>query len=893
MMMSVNGSKSTQGRFSMSKKIVLIDGHSILNRAFFGVPLLTNSEGLHTNAVYGFLNIMFKILDEEKPDYLTVAFDRSEPTFRHQMFDAYKGTRKPMAQELREQVPVMKEVLQAMGIKIVEMPGYEADDLLGTIAGMAEAQGMDVSIISGDRDLLQLATEKVKIRIPKTKRTGTEIEDYYAADVVERYQVTPKEFIDVKALMGDSSDNIPGVPGIGEKTATNLIVAYKSIENAYAHLEEITPKRAKTNLEEHYDMAQMSKTLATIEVHVPIEFDMEAAKLTDLYTPEAYVYMKRLEFKNMLTRFSDDMSQNDLEKYFHVYHELDEIQNFFDGFSAKEAAVSFFEEAGTVYGLAVAKSNQNVVYLTCGGFVTEGYLEEQVQKLCDGLDTLITPDLKGLLKHVRVPETKNCIDTTIAAYLLNPLKNEYTYDDLARDILGLMVPSKLDLLGKLKIKKAAEEKPEALELMVCYEAYTCIAAKNQLLEQLEDHGMKKLYDEIEMPLVYVLADMEKEGVRAEKAELEAYGAQLTGRISELETSIYEKAGETFNINSPKQLGVILFEKLQMPNGKKTKTGYSTAADVLERLAPDYPIVSEILEYRQLTKLKSTYADGLALCIASDGRIHSTFNQTITATGRISSTEPNLQNIPIRMELGRLIRKVFVPKEGYVFIDADYSQIELRVLAHMSGDQNLIAAYQHAEDIHRITASQVFHTPLEEVTDLQRRNAKAVNFGIVYGISSFGLSQDLSITRKEAEGYIASYFETYPGIKTFLDRLVSDAKEKGYAETMFGRRRPVPELASSNFMQRSFGERIAMNSPIQGTAADIIKIAMIRVKQRLDREQLKSKLILQVHDELLIEAAADEEEYVKTLLAEEMRHAADLAVTLEVDVQSGRNWFEAH
>ena len=893
MMMSVNGSKSTQGRFSMSKKIVLIDGHSILNRAFFGVPPLTNSEGLHTNAVYGFLNIMFKILDEEKPDYLTVAFDRSEPTFRHQMFDAYKGTRKPMAQELREQVPVMKEVLQAMGIKIVEMPGYEADDLLGTIAGMAEVQGMDVSIISGDRDLLQLATEKVKIRIPKTKRTGTEIEDYYAADVVERYQVTPKEFIDVKALMGDSSDNIPGVPGIGEKTATNLIVAYKSIENAYAHLEEITPKRAKTNLEEHYDMAQMSKTLATIEVHVPIEFDMEAAKLTDLYTPEAYVYMKRLEFKNMLPRFSDDMSQNDLEKYFHVYHELDEIQNFFDGFSAKEAAVSFFEEAGIVYGLAVAKSNQNIVYLTCGGFVTEGYLEEQVQKLCDGLDTLITPDLKGLLKHVRVPETKNCIDTTIAAYLLNPLKNEYTYDDLARDILGLMVPSKLDLLGKLKIKKAAEEKPEALELMVCYEAYACIAAKNQLLEQLEDHGMKKLYDEIEMPLVYVLADMEKEGVRAEKAELEAYGAQLTGRISELETSIYEKAGETFNINSPKQLGVILFEKLQMPNGKKTKTGYSTAADVLERLAPDYPIVSEILEYRQLTKLKSTYADGLALCIAPDGRIHSTFNQTITATGRISSTEPNLQNIPIRMELGRLIRKVFVPKEGYVFIDADYSQIELRVLAHMSGDQNLIAAYQHAEDIHRITASQVFHTPLEEVTDLQRRNAKAVNFGIVYGISSFGLSQDLSITRKEAEGYIASYFETYPGIKIFLDRLVTDAKEKGYAETMFGRRRPVPELASSNFMQRSFGERIAMNSPIQGTAADIIKIAMIRVKQRLEREQLKSKLILQVHDELLIEAAADEEEYVKTLLAEEMRHAADLAVTLEVDVKSGRNWFEAH
>lgn len=876
----------------MSKKIVLIDGHSILNRAFFGVPPLTNSEGLHTNAVYGFLNIMFKILDEEKPDYLTVAFDRSEPTFRHQMFDAYKGTRKPMAQELREQVPVMKEVLQAMGIKIVEMPGYEADDLLGTIAGMAEVQGMDVSIISGDRDLLQLATEKVKIRIPKTKRTGTEIEDYYAADVVERYQVTPKEFIDVKALMGDSSDNIPGVPGIGEKTATNLIVAYKSIENAYAHLEEITPKRAKTNLEEHYDMAQMSKTLATIEVHVPIEFDMEAAKLTDLYTPEAYVYMKRLEFKNMLTRFSDDMSQNDLEKYFHVYHELDEIQNFFDGFSAKEAAVSFFEEAGIVYGLAVAKSNQNVVYLTCGGFVTEGYLEEQVQKLCDGLDTLITPDLKGLLKHVRVPETKNCIDTTIAAYLLNPLKNEYTYDDLARDILGLMVPSKLDLLGKLKIKKAAEEKPEALELMVCYEAYTCIAAKNQLLEQLEDHDMKKLYDEIEMPLVYVLADMEKEGVRAEKAELEAYGAQLTGRISELETSIYEKAGETFNINSPKQLGVILFEKMAIPGGKKTKTGYSTSADILEKLASENPIINDILEYRQLTKLKSTYADGLGAVIEKDGRIHSTFNQTITATGRISSTEPNLQNIPVRMELGRLIRKVFVPEAGFVFLDADYSQIELRVLAHMSGDEKLIKAYREAEDIHRLTASQVFHIPLEEVTPLQRRNAKAVNFGIVYGISSFGLSQDLSITRKEAAAYIQKYFETYPSIKGFLDGLVEQGKEKGYVSTMFGRRRPVPELKSSNFMQRSFGERVAMNSPIQGTAADIIKIAMNRVYKRLLDEKLRSRLVLQVHDELLIETWKDEIPQVSRILEEEMKGAANLAVELEVDMHQGNNWYEA-
>lgn len=877
----------------MSKKIVLIDGHSILNRAFFGIPDLTNSEGLHTNAIYGFLNILFKILDEEKPDYLTVAFDRSEPTFRHKMYDAYKGTRKPMADELRQQVPVMKEVLQAMGIVIVEKPGYEADDLLGTIAGKAEKAGMEVSIISGDRDLLQLATEKVKIRIPKTKRTGTEIEDYNAKDVLEKYQVTPTEFIDVKALMGDSSDNIPGVPGIGEKTATNLIVTYKSIENAYAHVEEIKPNRAKTALLEHYDMAQMSKTLATIEVNADIEYDMEAAAMHDLYTPEAYFYFKRLEFKNILSRFEMETPVNPAEQYFHIYKELDEIENFFVQFRAEQAAVLFLEEAGQMFGAAVASDPEHVAFLQCGGFVTEGYLTEKVQRLCDHLNTLVTPDLKALLKHISVDEKKNCVDITIAAYLLNPLKNDYDYDDLAKDYLGLMIPSKVDLLGKLKLLKAADEKPEAVGMLGCYMIYTSIAVCNVLLEKLRETGMDRLYREMEMPLVFTLDDMEKEGVRTDGDALKAYGEQLVGKIAELEQNIYEKAGEEFNINSPKQLGVILFEKLKMPNGKKTKTGYSTAADVLDKLAPDYPIVSEILEYRQLTKLKSTYADGLVPCIAADGRIHSTFNQTITATGRISSTEPNLQNIPIRMELGRLIRKVFIPREGYVFIDADYSQIELRVLAHMSGDENLIAAYQHADDIHRITASQVFHIPPEEVTDLQRRNAKAVNFGIVYGISSFGLSQDLSITRKEAEGYIANYFETYPGIKAFLDKLVSDAKEKGYAETMFGRRRPVPELKSGNYMQRSFGERIAMNSPIQGTAADIIKIAMIRVRSRLKEEGLKSKLILQVHDELLIETAEDEIDRVKEILGEEMHHAAKLSVELEVDMNAGGNWYEAH
>ena len=908
----------------MGEQIVLIDGHSILNRAFFGVPDLTSSEGLHTNAVYGFLNILFKILDEEKPDYLTVAFDRSEPTFRHKMYDAYKGTRKPMAEELRQQVPVMKEVLQAMGVVTVEQPGLEADDILGTIAARAEAAGMEVSIISGDRDLLQLATEKVKIRIPKTKRTGTEIEDYNAADVLEKYQVTPKEFIDVKALMGDSSDNIPGVPGIGEKGATSIISTYKSIENAYAHVDEIKPKRAQTALSEHYDMAQMSKTLATIETHADIDYDMNAARMGDLYTPEAYAWFKRLEFKQMLTRFEGaDTGAAPIEEGFEILKDHEAAEKFFGDMAAEQkartasgsifqVAVAFLDEAGQVYGAALACECEKKTgaaehaggadgkeamqiragFVPCSGEISVEYLDEKIQQICDGAGKVTAPDVKALLKHVTLNE-EQAVDISLAAYLLNPLKNEYSYDDIARDYLGEMIPAGTDLLGKLKLPKAAAEAPDAVAKMACYMVCTALKAEAPLFSALAEQGMEKLYREIELPLVFVLDEMEKTGVRADGEALTAYGQQLVGQIEKLEQSIYEKAGETFNINSPKQLGVILFEKLKMPNGKKTKTGYSTAADVLEKLSPDYPIVSEILEYRQLTKLKSTYADGLVPCIAADGRIHTTFHQTITATGRLSSTEPNLQNIPVRMELGRLIRKVFIPQEGYVFIDADYSQIELRVLAHMSEDQNLIAAYRHAEDIHRITASQVFHVAPEDVTPLQRRNAKAVNFGIVYGISSFGLSQDLSISRKEAQEYIESYFATFPGIKKFLDGAVENAKEKGYAETLFGRRRPVPELSSSNFMQRQFGERIAMNSPIQGTAADIIKIAMIRVYRRLKQENLKSRLILQVHDELLIETAPDEIEQVKAVLGEEMRSAAQLSVDLEADMNVGKNWYEAH
>ena len=893
----------------MDGKLVLVDGHSILNRAFFGIPDLTNSEGLHTNAVYGFLNILFKILDEEQPDYLTVAFDVHAPTFRHKMYDAYKGTRKPMAEELRQQVPLMKEMLTAMGVTIVEKEGYEADDLLGTIAKQSEAQGLEVSIVSGDRDLLQLASDHIKIRIPKTKRTGTEIEDYLAKDVVEKYQVTPLQFIDVKALMGDSADNIPGVPGIGEKTATALIVSYGSIENAHDHLEEIKPNRAKQNLSEHYDMAQMSKELATIEIHAPIEYSLEDAKLGNLFTEEAYLMCKRLEFKNMLSRFDIDAPKNLAEEHFTFVTDKKQISDIFK--KAKKAGhigccllpgegiiteqLSLFEqpkEQQVIEGMSIAFSEEDIYYLSAGTEVSAEELLEEIRELSGGQTKVSVMDLKETLKTLPLPENDRYFDASVAAYLLNPLKNDYPYEDLAKDYAGLMIPSKTDLLGKESPVKAKHAKPEAFLKYICYMAYIPWKTRDRLLEELNNTGMQTLYDTIELPLVYTLSDMEKEGVHVDAEELKRYGEELAAQIAVLEKEIYEGAGETFNINSPKQLGHILFEKLEMPYGKKTKTGYSTAADVLEKLAVEYPLVSKILEYRQLAKLKSTYADGLANFIEEDGRIHTNFQQTVTATGRLSSTDPNLQNIPIRMELGRMIRKVFLPKDGYVFVDADYSQIELRILAHMSGDEMLIQAYREAQDIHRMTASQVFHTPFEEVTDLQRRNAKAVNFGIVYGISSFGLSQDLSISKKEAQEYIERYFESYPKIKEFLDGCVEKAKKDGYSVTMFGRRRPLPEISSSNFMQRSFGERIAMNAPIQGTAADIIKIAMNRVHRRLIDEGLKSRLLLQVHDELLIEAAPDEVDEVKKILDEEMKGAADLSVELEIDTHTGKNWYEA-
>ena len=878
------------------EKIVLIDGHSILNRAYYGVPDLTNSDGLHTNAVYGFLNIMFKILDEEKPDYFAVAFDLKAPTFRHKMYEQYKGTRKPMQEELRQQVPVIKEMLEAMQVPLMMLEGYEADDLLGTVAKKAEADGLEAVVVSGDRDLLQLATDHIMIRIPKTKKGGTEIENYRTADVIEKYQVTPIQIIELKALMGDSSDNIPGIPGVGEKTATKLIMEYGCIENAYAHVEEIKPNKAKESLRDHYDMAQMSKELATINIYSPFELDMDKARMTDLYTKEAFELCKKLEFKNMLSRFEiSQEEQNHTAESFHMTSDLTQAQEWLEKLKA-EQQIGFYllsDEKQEFRGLAV--SGKKETFFFCNqGFLTEQYLTSALEELIETAAQAVTLQLKTQLRFLHPSESakKKILDGAISAYLLNPLKGEYPYENLAKDYMKELVPGAAELLGKTKINELDVEDKQ-ISLLACYQSHVALHSMPMMLERLHEEEMERLFEEIEMPLVYTLAGMEKEGIRADAGILKEYAQELGEKIQELEQEIYTEAGENFNINSPKQLGNILFEKLQLPGSKKTKSGYSTAADILENLAPDYPIVQKVLDYRQVAKLKSTYADGLAAFIGEDGRIHGTFHQTVTATGRISSTDPNLQNIPIRTEMGRLFRKVFLPKEGCIFVDADYSQIELRVLAALSGDEALIHAFQNNIDIHTLTASQVFHIPLDQVTPLQRRNAKAVNFGIVYGISAFGLSQDLKISRKEASEYINNYFASYPKIKDFLDQAVVTAKEQGYIATYYHRRRPVPELTSSNFMQRSFGERIAMNSPIQGTAADIIKLAMIRVDQRLHSENLKARLVLQVHDELLVEVPVEEEARVREILHEEMMGVTDFPVEMDIDIQSGSDWYEAH
>lgn len=875
-------------------KILLVDGHSILNRAFYGLPDLTNSKGEHTNAVLGFINIVLKVIEEEEPTHLAVAFDVHQKTFRHEMFTEYKGTRKGMPDELRSQVPIMKEVLKAMGVTVMECPGFEADDVIGTLSRLGEANDMAVTILSGDRDLLQLATDRILVRIPKTKHGQTTVENYHAKEVAETYGVTPIEFIDMKGLMGDASDNIPGVPGIGEKTASKIISTYHSIEEAYNHIEEIKPKKAMENLAEFYDQALMSKELATIKLDVPLETEISEMILGNLFTNEAYDYFKGLELKSLLKYF--DVPEEVVQRHFetNVITDLGEMENYFTSLSESKVLGIFglFEDKEFL-GIGITKDGEHTDFIVCSMFITKELLVERIMSVYQKTPELriITNDLKALLKILSFASDSRVEDTSVAAYLLNPLKDTYSYDDIARDYLELTVPSRKELLDKQKLNVFLLQEEKAKDY-IAYETCIPYLCWDELEACLKGRDMYSLYEEIELPTVYVLEHMEREGIRVDGDALKEYGNMLGERVSALTQAIYDDAGMEFNINSPKQLGEVLFEKKGLTGGKKTKTGYSTSADVLDKLKNEHKIVADVLEYRQVAKLKSTYADGLSAFIREDGRIHGTFNQTITATGRISSTEPNLQNIPMRTELGRSIRRVFIPRDGYVFVDADYSQIELRVLAHFSGDEKLIAAYHEDQDIHALTASQVFGVPISEVDDLMRRNAKAVNFGIVYGISAFGLSEDLNISRKEASDYIDSYFATYPGVKHFLDETVANAKKTGFTKTMFGRIRPVPELSSSNFMQRNFGERVAMNSPIQGTAADIIKIAMIRVHERLKREQCKSSLILQIHDELLIETEKSEIEQVTRILTEEMMQAADLLVPLSVGVSTGNTWYEA-
>ena len=883
----------------MKEKLVVIDGNSIVNRAFYGLPDLTTTDGRHTNGVLGFLNILIKISEEEKPDYLAVAFDVKHPTFRHEMYKEYKGTRKGMPEELREQMPLLKQVLKAMGILTLECPGFEADDILGALSVKGAKDGMQVSLVSGDRDLLQLSNDNVLVRIPKTKRTGTEIEDYTPAQVVEKYGVTPAQIVDLKGLMGDASDNIPGVPGIGEKTAVKILSVFPTVEEAIAHVDEVEPKKARESLREHEDLARLSKTLATIKTDWEPEFSYEAARFGNIFTDEAYKLCKELVFKSLLSRhFSPEQGLVSDNSSF------DEKPQVVTSGKETEALIAGLTEGETV---GYALSGEDLVLAVKGrayvvpAELTKGTgVQAFLHGICEKQAVLVAIELKEYLSAVG-KEDRGCFgDAALCAYLLNPLKNSYTYEDIARDYLKTALPAAETLLAAVEPKQMSLfDEPEAdseaddtvRRQVAAYEAMTAQAAYPVLLAELRTCGMEELYHTIELPLVSVLYDMEQAGMEVNRGFFAEYSKQLNEGIVRLEKEIYRLAGEEFNINSPKQLGVILFETLKLPGGKKTKTGYSTSADVLEKLRSEDPIVEHILEYRQLTKLKSTYADGLPGYVAEDGRIHSKFQQMVTATGRLSSAEPNLQNIPVRMELGRKIRKAFVPAAGHIFVDADYSQIELRILAHLSGDEQLIRAYREAEDIHRLTASQVFHTPYEEVTPAQRSNAKAVNFGIVYGISSFGLGQDLNISRKEAEEYINRYFETYPRIKQYLDSLVEEAKTKGYVTTLFGRRRPVPEIASSNFMQRSFGERIAMNSPVQGTAADIMKLAMIRVDARLKKDESKARIVLQVHDELLIETPLAEADYVKQILREEMEAAAKISVPLEVSVSEGSDWYE--
>ncbi|MCD8158187.1 MAG: DNA polymerase I, partial [Clostridiales bacterium] len=846
-------------------------------------------------------NIIFKFINEEKPTHIAVAFALHASTFRHKTYSEYKGTRKPMPVELRPQLPLLKEILKKMNISVFEKEGYEADDILGSLAARCEKEGIAPVIISGDRDLLQTATEITEVRIPKTKGFGTEVENYFAEDVLKKYGVTPKEFTEVKALMGDASDNVPGVPSIGEKTAIEIISQYKTVENAIEHADEIKPKKAAENLKQYSEQARLSKFLVTIDTNVPLETETGELKINDMFNDAAREAFEYNDFKSLLGWFKPaEISTPEFDvKVIKTKAEAEEFASSLTG----KTAYKLILDNKTLCGCAFDDFSGNVtvvlvdteISLLEKGFTEEDFVEVFKSFFESDIEK-ITYDAKPDIVYFkgRIDVKAVAFDAMIGAYILNPTASGYDYSQIGKDFLNRRLPSVEEVTGKGK-SRTPFYKLEEDKLVKLFGDFVSFIADSfePMNKKIEELGMKELYYEIELPLIYVLADMETTGMKVDKKELEEFSLRLDDKLAELVSEIYFFAGEEFNINSPKQLGVILFDKLGLKGGKKTKTGWSTSADVLEKLKNKHPIIDSVLTYRIYAKLKSTYCDGLLGVIdEKTSKIYSTFNQTVTATGRISSTEPNLQNIPIKLELGHLLRKAFVPSsDEYIFADGDYSQSELRVLAHLSKDETLINAFKNGEDIHRLTASQAFNIPLEEVTPLQRQNAKAVNFGIVYGISAYSLSQDLHITRAEAQRYIDGYFERYPNVKVFLNDCVKFAEEKSYSVTMYNRIRHIPEISAGNFNLRAFGERAAMNAPVQGTAADIIKIAMVKIWKRMKEEGLKSRLVLQVHDELLIEAHISEVDYVNKMLKEEMEKAAELLVPLSVDVHNGSNWYE--
>ncbi len=880
----------------MEKRLIIIDGNSIINRAFYALPDMSNSEGLKTNAIFGFVRMMFKIIEDYQPTHMSVAFDKKAPTFRHKQYADYKAGRKKMPDELAQQLQPLKDLLDKFNINRLELEGYEADDLIGTVARLGEENDFKVYIVTGDKDAIQLASHKTTTLI--TKKGVGEVEEYDYDSVLERYEMTPTQFIDLKGLMGDKSDNIPGVPGVGEKTGIKLLKQYSTIENLIEHTDELKGS-IKKKIEENKDLALMSKELATIITNVPIEVKLEDLEYGDYNKDDVVEKFKEFGFKSLITKLLDiEGGETTIKEEIDLKIEhLDNVEDFIKKAEEnKKVIIDVIGKEGNILDKRVL-----YVFLSLDGneiyYVNEDELPQIKTLLSNPEIKKHGYDLKEdyiLLKPYEIELNSMDFDITIAEYLIDSKSStSYECSAIAMKYLTRKIKSKEDLLGKgAKAKKFDEIEFDELSVYIGDILNTVNGVYPKMEENLKETEMDGLFYHVEMPLVEVLGSMEYIGMKVDKDQLNELKEKFTTIINELENEIFELAGEPFNINSPKQLGVVLFEKLGLPVIKKTKTGYSTNAEVLEKLRDKHEIIDKITEYRQIVKLNSTYVEGLLKIInPKTGRIHSSFNQTITTTGRISSTEPNMQNIPVKTEMGRDIRKVFVADENCKLVDADYSQVELRVLAHMSGDENMIDAFKHGEDIHSKTASQIFDVDIKDVTSKQRIEAKAINFGIIYGKTDFGLSQDLNIPVTTAKAYIDSYFNKYPKIKEFMDEAVESATETGYATTILNRRRYIPEIKASNFIVRNQGKRFAMNAPIQGSAADIIKVAMVNVYNKLKENNMKSRLILQVHDELIVEAVDEELEMAEKIVREEMENAQSMDVKLDVDLNTGDSWYE--